>query len=111
MPGSRISAHSGEMACLASGTKTRWYIQAPDYVVTAFTNGPKRIEEPKGDHSKDRRFCWPRLLTDKGIEHDMIDDGPVALNLLKSSENGRSRFRSRAKPVAFPGVILRCTCS
>ena len=67
----------------APGAETGWHRHGHDYVITAITDCPMRIE---AKDVADRQVLVPAgsaYRRDEGVEHNVINDGAVAMSFVE----------------------------
>jgi quercetin dioxygenase-like cupin family protein len=57
------------------GAETGWHTHAMDYVITAITDCAMALEEPGGDTRKVQVPAGTAYRRDKGVGHNVINDG------------------------------------
>ena len=67
----------------ASGAETGWHRHGHHYVITAITDCPMRIEEPGGGTRQMLVPAGTAYRRDKGVEHNVINDGPVPMSFVE----------------------------
>ena len=65
------------------GDETGWHVHEFDYVITALTDCQMRLEEPGGDMRDVTVEKGVSYRRDKGVEHNVINDGPFAMSFVE----------------------------
>lgn len=67
----------------APGAETGWHRHGHDYVITAITDCPMRIEEPGGGTRQVLVAAGTAYRRDKGVEHNVINDGAEPMSFVE----------------------------
>ena len=67
----------------APGAETGWHRHGHDYVITAITDCPMRIEDPDGSTRHALVPAGTAYRRDVGVAHNVINDGPVAMTFVE----------------------------
>ncbi|MCR9220880.1 MAG: cupin domain-containing protein [Alphaproteobacteria bacterium] len=67
----------------APGAETGWHRHGHDYVIVAVTDCAMRIEQPDGGVGQARFKAGESYRRDKGVEHNVINDGPETMRFVE----------------------------
>lgn len=67
----------------APGAETGWHRHGHDYVITAVTDCPMRIEEPGGGVRLVLVPAGSAYRRSKGVEHNVINGGPAPMSFVE----------------------------
>ncbi len=67
----------------APGEETGWHRHDFDYVITAVTDCPMRIEEPGGGARQVMVAAGSAYRRDAGVEHNVINDGDLPMSFVE----------------------------
>lgn len=67
----------------AAGAETGWHRHGADYVITALTDCPMRIEAPDGTERQVLVPAGSAYRRDKGVEHNVINDGTQPMSFVE----------------------------
>ena len=67
----------------APGAETGWHRHGHDYVITAVTDCPMRIEDLGGGTRQVLVAAGTAYRRDKGVEHNVINDGMVPMSFVE----------------------------
>ena len=65
------------------GAQTGWHRHGHDYVITAVTDCPMRIEMPDGTTRQVLVPAGTACRRDQGVAHNVINDGAVAMTFVE----------------------------
>lgn len=65
------------------GAATGWHVHGHDYVITAITDCPMRLEEPGGGTREVLIPAGTAYRRDKGVEHNVINAGTVPMSFVE----------------------------
>jgi quercetin dioxygenase-like cupin family protein len=65
------------------GAETGWHRHAHDYVITAITDCPMRLEEPGGGTLQVRVPAGTAYRRAEGVEHNVINDGTAPMSFVE----------------------------
>ena len=66
------------------GDETGWHVHGMDYVITALTDCPMRLEEPGGETREIMVPAGTVYRRDKGVEHNVINGGAEPMAFIET---------------------------
>lgn len=67
----------------APGAETGWHRHGHDYVITAISDCPMRIELPDGETRQVLVPAGSAYRREEGVEHNVINDGAAAMSFVE----------------------------
>ncbi len=67
----------------APGAETGWHVHGHDYVITAITDCPMRLEQPDGTTREVLVKAGEAYRRDRGVEHNVINAGDRPMSFVE----------------------------
>lgn len=67
----------------APGAETGWHVHGHDYVITAITDCPMRLEQPDGTTRDVLVKAGEAYRRDRGVEHNVINAGDRPMSFVE----------------------------